>query len=58
VRVLCLTHEHDGPAGLFANVVRERGDDLLEWNVSQGPPPEAPESFDALVVFGGSMHVD
>jgi GMP synthase (glutamine-hydrolysing) len=58
VRVLCLTHEHDGPAGLFADVVRERGDELLEWNVSQGPPPEAPESFDALVVFGGSMHVD
>src|SRR6188474_1064890 len=58
VRVLCLTHEHDGPAGLFADVVRERGDELLEWNVSQGPPPEVPESFDALVVFGGSMHVD
>ncbi len=58
MRVLCLTHEHDGPAGLFADVVRERGDELLEWNVSQGPPPEVPESFDALVVFGGSMHVD
>jgi len=58
MRVLYLTHEHDGPAGLFADVVRERGDDLLEWNVSQGPPPEPPEEFDALVVFGGSMHVD
>jgi GMP synthase-like glutamine amidotransferase len=58
MRVLCLTHEHDGPAGLFADVIRERGDELLEWNVSQGPSPEAPEAFDALVVFGGSMHVD
>jgi GMP synthase (glutamine-hydrolysing) len=58
MRVLCLTHEHDGPAGLFADVVREREDELLEWNVSQGPPPESPEDFDALVVFGGSMHVD
>lgn len=58
MRVLCLTHEQAGPAGLFADVVRERGDDLLEWNVSDGPPPEAPEAFDALVVFGGSMHVD
>ena len=58
MRVLCLTYEHDGPAGLFADVVRERGDELLEWNVSQGPPPEAPKGFDALVVFGGSMHVD
>jgi GMP synthase (glutamine-hydrolysing) len=58
VRVLCLTHEADGPAGLFADVVRERGDEYLEWNVSRGAPREPPESFDALVVFGGSMHVD
>jgi GMP synthase (glutamine-hydrolysing) len=58
MRVLCLTHEHDGPAGLFAEVVRERDDELLEWNVSQGPLLEPAESFDALVVFGGSMHVD
>jgi GMP synthase-like glutamine amidotransferase len=58
VRALCLTHENDGPAGLFADVLRERGDELLEWNASQGPPPEEPEGFDALVVFGGSMHVD
>ena len=58
MRALCLTHEQDGPAGLFADVLRERGDELLEWNASQGPPPEQPEDFDALVVFGGSMHVD
>jgi GMP synthase (glutamine-hydrolysing) len=58
MRVLCLTHEQDGPAGLFADVVRERGAELLEWNVSQGPLPEPVEGFDALVVFGGSMHVD
>jgi GMP synthase (glutamine-hydrolysing) len=58
VRVLCLTHEEAGPAGLFSEVVRERGDDLLEWNVSHGPLPEAAEGFDALVVFGGSMHID
>jgi GMP synthase (glutamine-hydrolysing) len=58
VRVLCLTHEREGPAGLFAEVVRDRGDDLLEWNVSDGAPPEDPAGFDALVVFGGSMHVD
>jgi GMP synthase (glutamine-hydrolysing) len=58
MRVLLLTHEEMGPAGLFADVVRERGDELVEWNVSQGPPPQSPEQFDALVVFGGSMHVD
>jgi GMP synthase (glutamine-hydrolysing) len=58
VRTLCLTHENNGPAGLFADVLRERGDDILEWNVSRGDPPEDPNAFDALVVFGGSMHVD
>lgn len=58
MRALCLTHEDNGPAGIFADVLRERGDELLEWNVSQGDPPEDPEVFDALVVFGGSMHVD
>jgi GMP synthase-like glutamine amidotransferase len=58
VRALCLTHEENGPAGLFADVLRERDDDLLEWNVSHGEPPEPPDSFDAIVVLGGSMHVD
>jgi len=58
VRVLCLTHEEAGPAGLFPEVARERGDDVLEWNVSHGDPPEPADAFDALVVFGGSMHVD
>ena len=58
MRVLCLTHEQEGHSGLFGDAVRERGGELLEWNVSQGPPPESPATFDALVVFGGSMHVD
>ena len=58
MRILCLTHEQEGHSGLFGDVVRERDDELLEWNVSQGPPPESPADFDALVVFGGSMHVD
>ena len=58
MRVLFLTHEEAGPAGFFPDVARERGDVVLEWNVSHGDPPERPETFDALVVLGGSMHVD
>ena len=58
MRVLFLTHEEAGPAGFFPDVARERGDVVLEWNVSHGDPPEPPETFDALVVLGGSMHVD
>jgi GMP synthase (glutamine-hydrolysing) len=57
MRVLCLTHEQEGPAGLFVDVARDRGDEVLEWNVATGSPPEPPERFDALVVFGGHMNV-
>jgi GMP synthase (glutamine-hydrolysing) len=57
VQVLCLTHENEMSAGLFAEVARGRGAELLEWNAAQRPPPE-PTSFDALIVCGGSMNVD
>jgi GMP synthase-like glutamine amidotransferase len=58
VRVLSLIQQADAPMGTFADVVRERGDDLLEWTASNGPPPENPEAFDAAFVLGGAMHVD
>jgi GMP synthase (glutamine-hydrolysing) len=58
VRVLSLIHQDDAPTGTFADAVRERGGDLLEWNVVRGAPPEPPETFDAVLVFGGGMHVD
>jgi GMP synthase (glutamine-hydrolysing) len=58
VRVLSLIHQDDAPTGTFAVAVRERGGDLLEWNVVRGAPPEPPETFDAVLVFGGGMHVD
>ena len=58
MRVLSLIHQDDAPTGTFADAVRERGGDLLEWNVVRGAPPEPPETFDAVLVFGGGMHVD
>jgi GMP synthase (glutamine-hydrolysing) len=58
VRVLSLIHQDDAPTGTFADAVQERGGDLLEWNVVRGAPPEPPENFDAVLVFGGGMHVD
>ena len=58
MRVLSLIHEADAPTGTFADAVRGRGDELLEWNIAQAPPPASPESFDAVFVFGGAMHVD
>jgi GMP synthase (glutamine-hydrolysing) len=58
VRVLSLIHQDDAPTGTFADALRERHGDLLEWNVARGAPPEPPEAFDAVLVFGGGMHVD
>jgi GMP synthase (glutamine-hydrolysing) len=47
VRVLSVVHELDAGAGVFG--------DFPTWVPSQAPPPPMP---DALLVFGGSMHVD
>ena len=58
MRVLSLIHQDDAPTGTFAVAVQERGGDLLEWNLARGVPPEPPETFDAVLVFGGGMHVD
>jgi GMP synthase-like glutamine amidotransferase len=58
MRVLSLIHQDDAPTGVFAEVVRERGDELTEWNVATSAPPERAETYDAVFVFGGAMHVD
>jgi GMP synthase (glutamine-hydrolysing) len=58
VRVLSLIHQDDAPTGIFADAVRERDAELTEWNLAGGAPPEPAESFDAVFIFGGGMHVD
>lgn len=47
MRVLSVVHEADAGAGVFG--------DFPTWVPSSGSPPS---DFDALMVFGGSMHVD
>jgi GMP synthase-like glutamine amidotransferase len=49
VRVLSIVHEADAGAGVFG--------DFPTWVPSSGPPP-GEDDFDALMIFGGSMHVD
>jgi len=57
VSVLALIHQDDAGSGIFGEAVRERGDDLVEWNIAtSGPPPL--DDYDAVLVFGGAMHVD
>jgi GMP synthase-like glutamine amidotransferase len=60
VRVLSIVHQQDAGAGVFAL----GGHDVVTWVPSAQPtPPAAPpdpaaDAFDAIMVFGGSMHVD
>ena len=51
MRVLSIVHELDAGAGVFSNPEH----DFVTWVPSSGPPPER---FDAIMIFGGSMHVD
>ena len=59
MRVLSISHQPDAACGVFGEAVRERGHELDEWEISRTPDPPAPiESYDAVLVFGGAMHVD
>jgi GMP synthase-like glutamine amidotransferase len=49
VRVLSVAHQRDAGAGVFG--------EFETWVPSLAPPP-ADGDFDALMIFGGSMHVD
>jgi GMP synthase (glutamine-hydrolysing) len=61
MRVLSIVHEgtSTGGGGLFEDLVELRGDRLERWiTVNGGPEPDAPERYDAIMVFGGAMHPD
>jgi GMP synthase-like glutamine amidotransferase len=57
VRVLSIVHEHEAGPGVFADVAQERGEEMVEWIPAQQAPPAA-DRFEAVLVFGGAMHVD
>ena len=56
MNVLAVVHGALVRAGIFADAIEEQGHRFLEWKppVDAWPPPRA----DAVIVFGGSMHVD
>ena len=61
MRVLSIVHEptSTGGGGLFEDLVGQRGDVLERWvTVNGGAEPDAPERYDAIMVFGGAMHPD
>jgi GMP synthase (glutamine-hydrolysing) len=58
VRVLSVTHGPSVPGGIFDEAVQAAGHALEAWLVPDGGTPDPAESYDAVMVFGGSMHPD
>jgi GMP synthase (glutamine-hydrolysing) len=59
MEILSVIHGGEVRAGVFADSVRLRGHALTEWSAPAGfSPPRPVEDYDAVFVFGGSMHAD
>jgi len=58
VRVLSVTHGPSVLGGVFDEVVEESGHRLERWSVPDGEEPDPAGDYDAVMVFGGSMHPD
>ena len=58
MRVLSVTHGPSVPGGVFENAVEAAGHALERWQVPDGGAPDSAASYDAVMVFGGSMHPD
>jgi len=59
VEILSIVHGGNVREGVFADPVRDRGHELVEWRpVSGVPSPRPPEEYGAVLVFGGAMHAD
>jgi GMP synthase (glutamine-hydrolysing) len=59
VNVLSLVHGEDARTELFGPVVAEAGHRLEEWSFGWSSSPARPlDAYEAVFVFGGSMHVD
>jgi len=57
--VLSIVHGGNVREGVFADPIRDRGHELVEWQpASQMPAPRPPEEYGAVLVFGGAMHAD
>jgi GMP synthase (glutamine-hydrolysing) len=57
VRVLAAVHNDDAGPGVFGQVAREAGHELVEWRPDRAAPPDL-SGVNAAMVFGGAMNVD
>src|SRR5437868_974118 len=55
MRVLSLVHGQTERAEVFGDVVRERGHELVEWELPERGRPSG--EFDAVMLFGGAPNV-
>jgi GMP synthase-like glutamine amidotransferase len=59
MRVLAIVQQRDAGAGVFAEAIATRGDELDEWVLpAGGEPPADPLGYDAVFTLGGSMNAD
>ncbi len=57
MRVLTIVHQSDAGAGVFGDVARAAGHELIEWVPTSGGAPPL-EQLGAAMVFGGAVHAD
>ena len=59
MHVLAVVHGDEVRSGVFAEPIADGGHELEEWSIARTPAPSRPlSSYDAAIVFGGSMHAD
>ena len=59
MKVLAVIHGANVRGGVFQDVVEETGHRYDEWSLATGAPSPRPlDEYQAVIVFGGSMHAD
>ncbi len=59
MEILSIIHGEAVRAGVFADVVAERGHQMEEWSFAWDTPiPKPLDAYGAVLVFGGAMHAD
>ena len=58
MRTLAIVHQADAGPGVFAQAVRDSGATMDTWLLPAEGPPGDPLGYDAVLTFGGAMHVD
>lgn len=58
MRILSIDHGPSVRGGVFDDEASAAGHELERWSVPEGATPDPARRYDAVMVFGGSMHPD